>query len=319
MDNSLPAEQLKRPIVNRFSRFFMKEHWIMLFIVLNAVVIFLQESGFHQSWLGFIDILCTLVFIAEMGFKHYHLGLKGYWKNGLNRMDGVLVLISMPAVVDFFLPVDITNLSFLLVLRIFRIFRFFRLVHLFPNFSVIARNFKLAMKESYAVILGFIVTIVIFALVGCCLFREVAPQYFATPVDGIYTTFRLFTIEGWYDIPDDIAKGINNPWWGHFVRIYFSLLLVIGGIIGMSLINSIFVDAMVSDNNDDVKAQLRTMEDKLDRLVAELEKREAALQSLQTKQNSATQDNNPSVSEENDDLQAETQDALPSAESSEQA
>ena len=35
----------------------------------------------------------------------------------------------------------------------------------------------------------------------------------------------------------------------------------------MSLINSIFVDAMVSDNNDDVKAQLREMENKIDRLL----------------------------------------------------
>ena len=50
------------------------------------------------------------------------------------------------------------------------------------------------------------------------------------------------------------------------VRIYFSLLLIAGGIIGMSLINSIFVDAMVSDNNDDVKAQLSEMEAKIDEL-----------------------------------------------------
>ena len=51
-----------------------------------------------------------------------------------------------------------------------------------------------------------------------------------------------------------------------FVRVYFSLLLIAGGIIGMSLINSIFVDAMVSDNNDDVKAQLAQMEAKIDEL-----------------------------------------------------
>ena len=39
----------------------------------------------------------------------------------------------------------------------------------------------------------------------------------------------------------------------------------------MSFINSIFVDAMVSDNNDDVKAQLLEMEKKIDRLIEENE------------------------------------------------
>ena len=35
----------------------------------------------------------------------------------------------------------------------------------------------------------------------------------------------------------------------------------------MSLINSIFVDALAADNNDDVKAKLDILEQKLDRLM----------------------------------------------------
>lgn len=34
----------------------------------------------------------------------------------------------------------------------------------------------------------------------------------------------------------------------------------------MSLINSIMVDAMVEDNNDDVKEQLRRIEEKIDKI-----------------------------------------------------
>ena len=36
----------------------------------------------------------------------------------------------------------------------------------------------------------------------------------------------------------------------------------------MSFLNSVFVDAMVSDNNDDVKAKLDEIEKKLDQLMA---------------------------------------------------
>lgn len=178
-------------------------------------------------------------------------------------MDGFLVIISIPSVIDTFVPGALNDFSFLLALRAFRIFRFFRLAQFFPNVAVIARNFGLAMRQSYAVFIALMLIIFIFALISCDLFGEKVPEYFGTPLDGIYSTFRLFTIEGWYDIPDEVAKSMGGEVWGHLVRLYFSVLLFVGGIIGMSLVNSIFVDAMVSDNNDDVKVQLDRIEAKL--------------------------------------------------------
>lgn len=242
----------------------------MTVIIINAVIIFLQGSNITHTILIAVDIICTFVFILEMCFKHYHYGFKQYWRTGLNAMDGVLVILSIPSFFAIFYPEFITDLSFLIALRTFRVFRFFRLVHVFPSFTTIANNFMLAMKQSNAVFIGLLLIIFIFALISCSLFGEATPQYFGTPLDGIYTTFRLFTIEGWYDIPDEIASQMGSPFWGHFARIYFCVQLFIGGIIGMSLLNSIFVDAMVSDNNDDVKEQLKNMEDKIDRIEKQL-------------------------------------------------
>jgi voltage-gated sodium channel len=42
--------------------------------------------------------------------------------------------------------------------------------------------------------------------------------------------------------------------------------MFLGGIIGLSLINSIFVDAMAEDNNDEVLEKLRRLEEKIDQL-----------------------------------------------------
>lgn len=72
----------------------------------------------------------------------------------------------------------------------------------------------------------------------------------------------MCTVEGWYEIPDAVASNVA-PWAGHLVRIYFCILLVAGGIIGVSIVNSIFVDAMVSDNNDDIKVQLDDIQKEL--------------------------------------------------------
>ena len=54
------------------------------------------------------------------------------------------------------------------------------------------------------------------------------------------------------------------------VRIYFVLILILGGIIGLSLVNSIFVDAMVSDNNDELEAEVKQLNEKIDLLTEEI-------------------------------------------------
>ena len=79
--------------------------------------------------------------------------------------------------------------------------------------------------------------------------------------------FQICTVEGWYEIPNTVAAYYGGSTVAaEFVRIYFCVLLILGGIIGMSFINSIFVDAMVSDNNDDVKEQLDEMQKTLDEI-----------------------------------------------------
>jgi voltage-gated sodium channel len=50
-------------------------------------------------------------------------------------------------------------------------------------------------------------------------------------------------------------------------KIYFVLILLTGGIFGLSLVNSIFVDAMVSDNNDELENKIDSLEKKIDNLI----------------------------------------------------
>ena len=51
---------------------------------------------------------------------------------------------------------------------------------------------------------------------------------------------------------------------GVFARCFFSILMFVGGMIGMSFVNSIFVDSMAEDNNKEVLEKLNQMERKLD-------------------------------------------------------
>ena len=123
----------------------------------------------------------------------------------------------------------------------------------------------MAIKASLIVAIGLIVLLLVFSIITTFLFGNYAPQFFGNPALSVYSIFRLFTIEGWYEMPEAIASngGITMA---VFAKIYFSILLFLGGIIGMSLVNSIFVDAMVADNNDEVLRKLEQIEKKISKM-----------------------------------------------------
>ncbi len=246
-------------------KIFLNERVILTVILLNAVVIYLNESGFTNGLLLCLDISCTLFFVAEMIVKQVQYGCRRYWQSGWNRLDGVLVILSLPSLIVPFLDINMFNFSTVILLRLLRVIRFARVFHLFPNITKTLSGLKRAIRDSGVIVICFIIAIIIIGLINCSLYKEVAPEYFSTPLDSIYTVFRIFTIEGWYEVPDAIAAA-TAPWIGKLSRLYFCLILSLFGILGMSFINSVFVDAMVEDNNDDVKEQLKRLEEKIDQL-----------------------------------------------------
>lgn len=247
----------------------LNDHVIMVVILLNAIVIYLQESGINHPVLLAIDLACTIVFILEMIAKHVFMGVKTYWSDGWNRMDGVLVILSIPSLVMPFVDLTAFHFSSVLTLRLLRVLRFLRVFHFFPNLVQLGQGLKRALRDSSVVFFGFGVLLVLFGLINCSLYREVVPEYFSTPLRSIYSVFRVFTVEGWYEIPDAIAAA-TSPTVGMLSRIYFCVLLTAFGILGLSFINSVFVDAMAEDNNDDVKEQLQRIEDQQQRLEKQL-------------------------------------------------
>lgn len=256
---------------SKIKQLFLNEKFIILVILLNSLVIFLQESGYTYPAINVADVLCTSIFVVEMLVKMTEYGFRGYWKDAWNRLDGILVLLSIPSLIAFFVPTNILieHLGVLLALRLLRILRFFRIMRIFPNFAIIMRNFATAVKQCSGVFFGFLVVIVILALISCQLFHQDAPEYFGNPIDSIYSIFRICTGEGWNEIPDSIATE-SALWTARAVKLYFSVVLILCSIIGLSLVNSIFVDAMVSDNDEDVKAKLDNIEEKLNRLAEKI-------------------------------------------------
>lgn len=246
-------------------RFFMNDNIMLVLVLINTGVIFI--SGFIPNQGGailIIDSVFTLLFLLEAVVKIHVQGFSDYWSDGWNEFDFVIVLLALPSCINIFGNI-FPGTGVLLSLRTMRAFKSFRLLKFVPNIENLLNGIKLAFRASFIVTIGLIVLLLVFSILTTFLFGSAAPEYFGNPALSVYSIFRLFTIEGWYEMPEAIAVN-SGATMAVFARFYFSIILFMGGIIGMSLVNSIFVDAMAADNNDEVLEKLSQIEKKLNEI-----------------------------------------------------
>lgn len=250
--------------MKRIKNWLCNERNILIATMLNTAVIFI--GGFWPKSLLFdlSDAFFTIVFICEAVAKISKYGWNSYWQRRWNKFDFIVLIIALPSLASPFLE-NMMATNVVLALRSLRLFKSFKMLHFIPNIQKLLKGIKLAFKASLLVFIAFIVFLFIFSILSSTLFGSTTPEYFGNPAISLYSIFRIFSIEGWYELPDAIAKN-SNVFFGLFARFYFSMLMFLGGIIGMSLINSIFVDAMAEDNNDEVLEKLKQIEEQLDKM-----------------------------------------------------
>lgn len=256
--------------MQNWKHIFLNDHFILVLVLANVVSIFL--GGFYDNsfWFALIDSFFTIAFACEAVIKIKSSSFNEYWKDSWNRFDFVVTVLAIPSLLNlFFVGAIPTNI--LLSFRVMRVFKTFRLFHFIPNINTVLKGILLACKASIFVALGFVALLFVVSMMSSAFFSQYAPEYFGDPASSLYSTFRLFSIEGWYEIPDLIASR-SQAGMSAFAKMYFSLVLFVGGILGLSLINAIFVDAAVSDNNDELKDHVIELEKKIDILNEKLDK-----------------------------------------------
>lgn len=237
----------------------MNNTFILAIILLNAVSIML--SAFEEipdsirQVITIADNLITILFIIELIIKTTSWGLLNYLKSNWNKMDFVLILLSIPALASWIFGLSLSGLSFFLVFRVLRVFKSFRFIKFIPGINDLISGISRALKTSFIIILGFAVYIFIIGILSCYLYRNIAAEYFGDPLLSFYSIFKIFTMEGWTDIPETIALNSSEAI-AVLTKIYFVIILITGGIFGLSLVNSIFVDAMLSDNTEDIEKKI---------------------------------------------------------------
>jgi voltage-gated sodium channel len=257
-------------------KLFLNDKFILGLIIVNAIILFVggyltKEN--HTLIFLYADNIITTLFIAELIIKFNEYGFKDYFKSGWNKLDFALIIISIPSLISFVFNIQIFDVSFLLVFRILRVFKAFRFFKFIPNVGELVKGVQRALKTSIFIIIGFAIYIFIIGIFSFYLFQNSQTEFFSTPTISLYSTFKIFTIEGWFEIPEMISANYSKSA-TFFIYLYFIFVVVTGGIIGLSLVNSIFVDSMVSDNNDDIEQKIDNLDDKLNDIIKKLDNHE---------------------------------------------
>ena len=261
--------------IRRMVDVLISDRLVMAIIVVNTLALFLHElaargTALRQLWY-WLDYACVVYFLVEASVKIGRFRWPAYWSVPWNRFDLTVVVLSLPALLG---PVaDLQDFAFILVLRLGRLFRLFRVLRFIPNVDHLADGIRRALRASVGVFLALLLIIFILAMGATLLFKEVDPERFGNPVLSSYSIFQVFTVEGWYEVPERLVEmSADNETVGNHTafnvgaRLFFVVAVVIGGILGLSLANAVFVDEMMMDNThalerkvDDLTAELREL------------------------------------------------------------
>lgn len=234
-------------------------------ILLNTIVTILLtfDTPFNEAF-QIVDYLITFLFLIEIAYKIY-VYKKDFFRDKANVLDMLLVLLASVPLFFVFSEKQPTDFNYILLLRVFKLFKFIRFGKFIPNFTKLLKDFNRAFKASASLLVGATIMMIIISTILTYIFKDSYPTLFGNPFESAYTVFRMLTIEGWYEIPDFMAADIPYTE-SVLIRLFFSLFVFVGGMLGMSFFTSLIVDEMVSDNNDELLQKMNALENKIEEL-----------------------------------------------------
>lgn len=226
---------------------------IMVVIVANVGMMATEHHGQPDAMsdaLSVLNVIFCAIFLIEMILKLIGLTPAGYFRDGFNMFDCVIVVLST-------LELFMGSSSGLSVLRTFRLIRVFKLVRFLPSLQ----HQLAVMLNTLTEILSFLVLLFlfmfIFAILGMFLFGnkfvfdgEPSRKNFDTFVWAITTVFQILTQEDWNIV---MYHGVRACGFGYVL--YFVLLLVMGNYILFNLFVAILIDGFGGDEEAEAEGE----------------------------------------------------------------
>lgn len=251
----------------------IQERIIVFMISINALALFLDSfpaiAEATQGLLWKIDYLCVIYFLLEITIKLTGEG-RTFWDNGWNRFDFSVVALSLPSLAAPWTESHV--FATFLLLRLPTLFRFLRLFRFVPQGPKYWAGVKRSLRACAGIFTVLIIVQLAFALGANILFGKHDPANFGDPGQSFYTMFKFLTVDGWSAIPDSLVQRADLPIMAFLVKAYFIAAVLIGGVLGLSISNAIFVDAMTADNTATVEHMVTALHEEVRQLKEEIQR-----------------------------------------------
>ena len=233
-NSDLTVEEI-RASHNRFYNFFFRlvsNPWfnfaIYLFIFASTLPLALytyDQSEREREVIKMSDLAFTIIFILELICKLIGLGVRNYFKSYFNRLDFLVVLISVVDLILFntVISSEDSNL-FIKSLKALRLFRTLRLARIWRQFRSILHHIWQSMRDVSVFTLLLAVLVFIFAMLGMEIFAH--SVYLNADGDLI---IGIHQVQEAYEKDEHIYAPLHN-----FNRIGKSLVCVFALVIGDS-------------------------------------------------------------------------------------
>jgi voltage-gated sodium channel len=243
------------------------EKLIFFLILFNLIIIYLHSFELFQPYYFYfdlIDIFLTLFFAVEIAHSiiFIYKSFSVYFKSNSNKLDFISVLLSLPSIL-ILIDSEFEILSGFIALRSFRLFKTLRIIEYIPGGKKITNKILSAFKGVTFILFAFVIFTTVISVISVSLFKNIAPLYFNNAFESFYTIFKIFSGDGFSDVVGEIQAHSSEAATA-FAKLYFVLIVFLGTILGLSLVNSIFINEMstivdeVDENNDKTVDYLKT-------------------------------------------------------------
>ena len=219
------------------------QHFILLLIVVNAVVLGLETSASVMADYGrtllAVDAVILALFVVEIAVRIF-VYRGSFFRDPWSLFDFTVVAIAL-------VPAS----GPLAVLRALRVLRVLRALTLLPSMRRVVGGLLASIPgiSSIALVMGII--FYVFAVLATTLFGSAFNEWFGSVGRSLYTLFQVMTLESW-------SMGIARPVMEVFplAWVFFVPFILIATFTMLNLFIGVIVSAIQSFHDADVAARV---------------------------------------------------------------
>jgi hypothetical protein len=231
------------------------ENFIMGCIFLNCFTMALNYEGCTETYernLILANYFFTVIFTIEFLLKLIAYGFLGYFHQGWNRFDFLVVAASILDIVmenlSMITPTFLKSFQIIRILRVFRVLRGLRLIKIVHGLDKLLQTLSWSLPALSNVFILMIIMFGIIAVLGCYYYDEIKYNDYKDKfmyineyynLDNFYyaflLTFRCTTGENWNNIMMELAYVDTNVADDSFAFIYMILSNFVTSIVMLNL------------------------------------------------------------------------------------